>query len=56
MNNLTQNAENIIFDTPQFSLRAVNVAMDKIAATHADFADIYVQSRIPPKDWNKFSM
>lgn len=44
MNNLTQNAENIIFDTPQFSLRAVNVAMDKIAATHADFADIYVQS------------
>lgn len=44
MNTLTQNAENIIFDTPQFTQKAVSVAMDKIAATRADYADIYVQS------------
>ena len=44
MNTLTQNAENIIFDTPQFTQKAVSVAMDKIAATCADYADIYVQS------------
>lgn len=44
MNILTQNAENIIFDTPQFTQKAVSVAMDKIAATCADYADIYVQS------------
>ena len=44
MNTLTQTAENIIFDTPKFSQKAVNCAMDKIAATCADYADIYVQS------------
>ncbi|MBO7381381.1 MAG: metalloprotease TldD, partial [Neisseriaceae bacterium] len=44
MNTLTQNAENIIFDTPQFTQKAVSVALDKIAATCADYADIYVQS------------
>lgn len=44
MNTLTQHAENIIFDTPQFTQKAVSVAMDKIAATCADYADIYVQS------------
>ena len=44
MNHLTHSAENIIFDTPKFSQKAVNCAMDKIAATRADYADIYVQS------------